>query len=341
MRWNKIIRLKPLDILFRDKVSGHQSIVEKQRRAAFIYACMALFIADVALWFLGMSIYGVALYEVIHPAHFVLTLTLLVLYLRGAMTVFTGITVLCVANQLSVVFELLLALLGDDTPFQIGLIMGYMAMAGFNMTLVLLVYIRVLPFVLGALALAAYGFCCWVIRDGTLFGMLPVFVACFTVVSLLGQRLSSNVHQLEKEKELLKEDEQQILSLFGMSKKKLNAYIMMSKRRGMPLDEIAMMLDIIGLEAREVIRENVSYYYRQREIDYANLRVRLPMMTPSEIEICNLILEEKKLKDILRILGKTEGNVTSQRANIRRKLGLSPSESLRDALVGMVGRREP
>jgi len=57
------------------------------------------------------------------------------------------------------------------------------------------------------------------------------------------------------------------------------------------------------------------------------------MLTPSEIEICDLILKEKKMNEILQILGKSQGNVTSRRTNIRRKLGLSPADNLHDALV--------
>lgn len=130
-----------------------------------------------------------------------------------------------------------------------------------------------------------------------------------------------------------KTDEQKILNLLEMDKSQLTAYISIAKEKGLSAEQTETLLDLIGKKARDNIRDNVAYYYRQREIDYAGLGARLPWLTPSEIEICDLILREKKQKEMIRILGKSESNITSQRANIRRKLGLAPSENLRDVLV--------
>jgi DNA-binding CsgD family transcriptional regulator len=252
-------------------------------------------------------------------------------YLRRKLSVTAGVSILSVANQLSILFEMWMCLT-DDTPRGIYLIMGYMVMAGLNMSLVLMAYIRVLPFVLGGLTMTAYGVCCWESGEGALIGMLPILGACFFVIALLGHRLSCNVYRLEHEKAVLKEDERKILDLLELDKSQLMAYISLAREKGLSTEQTETMLDLIGEKARENIRGNVSYYYRQREVDYANLRSFLPELTPSEIEICDLILKEKKLKEILHILGKSEGNITSQRANIRRKLGLDRRANLYDEL---------
>ena len=57
-----------------------------------------------------------------------------------------------------------------------------------------------------------------------------------------------------------------------------------------------------------------------------------PDLTPSERNIAQLILMGCKLGSICMILNKTESNVNTQRANIRRKLGLQPTDSLYEAL---------
>jgi DNA-binding CsgD family transcriptional regulator len=299
---------------------------------SFLYACVAMFFADIGLWFLGMNAFGKAGYEVIHIFHFMLTLGLLAYYLRDKLSVVTALTIFCVSNQAFIIFEMWLCCsIGDGS--QVSFIAGYMVMAGLNLSLALMTYIRVLPLVLGGLSILSYGLCCLFTGDGALCGMFPIFLACFAVVSVGGHNLSGSVDELEQEKREMKESEQKILNLMELDRSQLSAYIALAREKGLSADETGTMLDLVGKKARENIQDNVSYYFRQRGIEYENLQTRLPQLSRSEIEICELILKEKKLKEILRILGKSESNVTSQRTNIRRKLGLSPSEDLRDALL--------
>ncbi|MDR2911882.1 MAG: hypothetical protein LBV38_01065 [Alistipes sp.] len=310
--------------------------IDKQRRATFIYGCIAMFGADVALWFLGMEAFNVPLYEILHPLHFILTLSLFTLYLRKRLSVLPAVTILSTANQLAVLFEMWLCVVME--PPHINLVMGYMVMATLNMALVLMANIRVLPFVLAALMMAGYGACCWVTRESALIGMLPIFLGSFFVVALLGQHLSSSILRLEHEKNTLQEGEQRVLNLFELDRSQLNSYIALARESGLPVEHTGALLGSIGARAQENIRDNVSYYYRQQQIDYDNLQASLPSLTPSEVEICALILKGKKLKETTRILGKSESNITSQRTKIRRKLGLSASDNLRDALVELTSR---
>ena len=71
---------------------------------------------------------------------------------------------------------------------------------------------------------------------------------------------------------------------------------------------------------------------RQQEMDYEKMRMRLPELTPSELEISRLILQEKKLNAIVTLTGKTHGNITVQRSKIRKKLRLPKTVSLYDGL---------
>lgn len=313
-----------------DKPVGEQNVIDKQRRAVFIYTGLTMFVADIVLWFLGIEISGYHVREMLHPVHLLLTIALFVLYRLKKLSVTTGISILVMANQLVILFDVAMR---SQMYFEIHLILGYMVVAGLNMSLVLMAYIRSLLFVLGGLTLAGYGVCCFMSGESVLIDMFSVFLIYFLALTLLGHQLSRNVHRLEHEKSVLKDDEQKILNLLELDKSELMACISLAREKGLSTEQTGTLLDLIGKKARENIRVNVSYHYRQREIDYAGLRSCLPMLTPSEVEICDLILKEKKMNEILRILGKSRGNVTSQRTNIRRKLGLSPSDNLREALV--------
>ncbi|MEG2319906.1 MAG: LuxR C-terminal-related transcriptional regulator, partial [Mucinivorans sp.] len=101
-----------------------------------------------------------------------------------------------------------------------------------------------------------------------------------------------------------------------------------------PLSQPQMreVLATVGYKVERNLRKKMIYFMEQEHIDYNKLTERLPELSPSEIEICQLILKGKKLKEICRELGKTDTNISSQRSHIRTKLGLLTDENLKTAL---------
>ena len=63
-----------------------------------------------------------------------------------------------------------------------------------------------------------------------------------------------------------------------------------------------------------------------------------PTLTPTELEVCRLIVAGKTLNEIAGITGKNANNISSVRIHIRRKLGLKPSDDLRQSLEKMCGK---
>lgn len=100
----------------------------------------------------------------------------------------------------------------------------------------------------------------------------------------------------------------------------------------MSKQQISEVLELVGEKAEKNIRKKVRYLMEQEQIDYTRLSEKLPELTRSEIEICDLILKGCKLLEICYKLNKTETNISSQRSHIRTKLGLSPKENLKDVL---------
>lgn len=58
-----------------------------------------------------------------------------------------------------------------------------------------------------------------------------------------------------------------------------------------------------------------------------------PELTPSEHEVCMLIVQGKKQSEICTLLNKTQTNISAHRGHIRKKLGLNPEDNLRDVLT--------
>ena len=77
----------------------------------------------------------------------------------------------------------------------------------------------------------------------------------------------------------------------------------------------------------------VNDHLVKKSTQLATIAEAFPELSVSETEICRLILQGKKQSEICAILGKTQGNITSQRTHIRAKLNLKPKDNLGEALL--------
>ena len=73
-------------------------------------------------------------------------------------------------------------------------------------------------------------------------------------------------------------------------------------------------------------------YLQTRELSKQNIERVFPELSASEQKICYLILQNRKLSEICTLLNKSESNITTQRANIRKKLGMSSADNLKKVL---------
>ena len=58
-----------------------------------------------------------------------------------------------------------------------------------------------------------------------------------------------------------------------------------------------------------------------------------PELSPSELSICRLIVQDKTVSQICEILHRSSGNITSQRSSIRSKLNLDKNDNLKEILL--------
>ena len=130
-----------------------------------------------------------------------------------------------------------------------------------------------------------------------------------------------------------------IMSRTGMDKDELTTFIRLSKAKGLDMHETEQLLDSIGHGTKERLMNTLSHYLLEKESDRDRLSHALPELTDSEIDICRLIVQGKKLGEMSRLLGKSPSNITCQRSNIRAKLKLSKEESLSEAISARLARK--
>lgn len=103
-------------------------------------------------------------------------------------------------------------------------------------------------------------------------------------------------------------------------------------------EKVYSLLSRLSSTHREELLNNIKDYYHQQYIETVNLLSICPSLTPSEVEICKLILIGKSLKEICFTLHKTPSNITSQRTHIRKKLNLAKQDDLRTSLIVLLNK---
>lgn len=103
-------------------------------------------------------------------------------------------------------------------------------------------------------------------------------------------------------------------------------------------EKVYSLLSRLSSTHQEELLNNIKDYYHQQYIETINLLSICPSLTPSEVEICKLILIGKSLKEICFTLHKTPSNITSQRTHIRKKLNLAKQDDLRTSLMILLNK---
>lgn len=103
-------------------------------------------------------------------------------------------------------------------------------------------------------------------------------------------------------------------------------------------EKVYSLLSRLSSTQQEELLNNIKDYYHQQYIETVNLLSICPSLTPSEVEICKLILIGKSLKEICFSLHKTPSNITSQRTHIRKKLNLVKQDDLRTSLMVLLNK---
>ena len=219
------------------------------------------------------------------------------------------------------------------TPSEYGLmlILTYTTLLSTNVIFSLVVLLRYFSIILSLIILGVYLTTFFITGEEALLTFFPIFLMAFFTFSLLGYRLLDNINKLSIENTSLKNDEREFLFIFKMKKEQIKAYSKLANREH-PAAKMEELFDLLNETTQRNIVANITNYLQKKETDLSAIEACFPELTPSERDICRLILQDKKLGEICTILDKTETNINSQRAHIRKKLGLQTADNLQNAL---------
>ncbi len=122
-----------------------------------------------------------------------------------------------------------------------------------------------------------------------------------------------------------------LLKRLQMKKEELFAFAELLSENN-PEEKTSSLLSIIGEQSKENLFTALAAYQKKEKSKLDTIRRIYPNLSPSELNICRLILQDKTVSQICELLHRSSGNITSQRANIRAKLGLKKNDNLKEAL---------
>ena len=252
-------------------------------------------------------------------------------YLLGKIGVVKGITFLAVATQvfigMDILYSAFVPTLKDNTMV---ILINMLILAG-NMFFSLAAYQARLTRWLVGIALGVYLVCVIVTGNESLRNYFFMMLLILLFISVLSLGIARNGEYLVNANKILQREEEELLQVLRINKKQIKAYVALAKERH-DVKQTEHLLDLLGEASQKNVIDNVLQYIQTRELSKQNLERVFPELSSSEREICFLILQNKKLSEIGILLNKTESNITTQRGNIRKKLGMNPSDNLQKVL---------
>ena len=175
-------------------------------------------------------------------------------------------------------------------------------------------------------------FVCMLFTNGHDFQQYAVMVLLvFAYIGIFGLHIARISEQLQDENETIKQEEEELMHVLRLNKEQLKLYIELAKKEQSE-DETLLILNKFSEKTQKYVVDNVMKYVKAQATTSKQIEESFPELSSSERDIVQLILRGYKLGSICTMLNKSESNINTQRANIRRKLRLQSADNLNDAL---------
>lgn len=313
----------------------NQTFVGRQRLVLLLLCYVPVTLLGILAIFIGVSGPQASFFNYTHSAFLFGAAVLLTLLFTHKTDVSVCLAAFTLLGEATVCTEMIYCAL-HPTDYYLMLIVGNTVLLAMNTMVSVAASMKWNTMVLGAATIATYAACMIITGNTALRSFLVVFVISFALVSLVGLWVSMSTLHLDKENRRLKKGEAELLSLLRLKRNEVQAFIALASRESSD-DGTRILLDRLDKKSRHTLLSNVEEFLKNRDTDMKIIDEAFPELTQSEKEICRLVLQGKKLGDICMILNKNESNINSQRANVRRKLGMKTGENLQEKLRERMG----
>ena len=307
-----------------DAIGRHQIIV-------YLLHSVILVIAF-ATQFLGLSGSQEPLPVSMSLVHLAACLTALSLFLTRKLSVPAAFSIVTLVAQATIVCRFIYFSREQPEHFlQLVLINQMMSL----MAVVFLVmsFVKYTPFVVATVSVTAYGGLAHNLDEPALWNFFAFFIVVEYLLCILGELLRRNVLSVQTENATLHYRETALMHAVRLNEREIEGYLRMSRNDHPSADDVDRLFAMLTPKSQRNLIKTVRLYLKGHLMDDNDLPRLLPMLTKTETDVCNLILQGKTMSEIGMLLGKTEKNVGVVRTHIRRKLAVPADGDLRKWLM--------
>lgn len=297
----------------------------------FLMLSLSVVILGVPMHFIGMIGRCDTILYTISAMSWAATLVILVMYLTQRMRLTVAISSFGILTQLAESARIVYVAMERPDGFEETIVFNQV------ISLALIIYmvmaaIRHMTTILAIMSIATIT-SAYLYTDGEINRQIVViFVIVEIFTCILGEMIRRGIRSMQRENADYHSTLNRVLSTFHMTKTELLAYIQLG--RGEQSDkDITDFFNRLDERTEANLIRAVEQRVAQRKMQHADISAVLPTLTPTEQEVCRLIIGGKTIIEIASILHKNANNVSSVRIHIRKKLGLATGKDLREALL--------
>ncbi|UKK74689.1 hypothetical protein L6471_03000 [Segatella bryantii] len=202
--------------------------------------------------------------------------------------------------------------------------------------LFVMAYSKIMPTIITGVSLTTYIISMAYLNDEKLFAFFVVFFFVQFFICFAGSFTRQSFYSLQQQNQNYHISEKRLNSLLRLKRDQIEAYLNLCQNDHASDKDIDRLFAILDDRSQRNIVNAVKKKMAELKAEKSSLVETFTDFTPTEIEVSRLILLDKKLKEICITMGKSETNINSVRSHIRKKLGLSANEVLKDALESRI-----
>lgn len=297
----------------------------------FLMLTLSVIVAGVPMHIAGLVGRGSNILYIISAVMWLATVMLLALYLLRHMSLRVAISMFGILTQLTGTARIVYMAIERPEGFDQTIIFNQIISLDLIIYLVMAV-VRHIPTIIATISIATIVFAYLYTDGGFNKQIVVIFVLVEMFTCVLGEMIRRGIRDMQCENADYHTTINRVLATFHMTKTELLAYIQLG--RGEQSDkDITDFFDRLDERTEANLIRAVEQRMAHRRMQHANISSVLPSLTPTEQEVCRLIIGGKTIYEIASILNKTPNNISSVRIHIRKKLGLATSDDLREVLM--------
>lgn len=297
----------------------------------FLMLSLSVVILGVPMHFIGMIGRCDTILYTISAMSWAATLVILIMYLTQRMRLTVAISSFGILTQLAESARIVYVAMERPDGFEETIVFNQVISLALIIYLVMAA-VRHMPTILALMSIATIT-SAYLYTDGEINRQIVViFVIVEIFTCILGEMIRRGIRSMQRENADYHSTLNRVLSTFHMTKTELLAYIQLGRGEQSEKDINDFFNHLDERTEANLIRA-VEQRVAQRKMQHADISAILPTLTPTEQEVCRLIIGGKTIIEIASILHKNANNVSSVRIHIRKKLGLATGKDLREALL--------